>query len=116
MSTTTAERAAIIRNECYRLGTSLRASAPGRRAAIKKAGDLAYGYPVSKYGIEFYSAQIPGSTEWGVYATAVPVLDYQENMTQEAADLIVKRLEAWEDLVLVREFKKSGSAREVAYR
>lgn len=116
MTTTTAGRAAIIRNECYRLGVSLRASASSKRAAIKKAGDLDYAYPADKYGIRFYASVIPGSTEWGVYATAVPVLDYQANMTQEAADLIVKRLEAWEDMVLVREFKKSGSAREVAYR
>ena len=114
--TTTADRAAIIRNECYRLGVSLRASAAGKRAAIKKAGDLEYAYPATKYGITFYAGQIPGSTEWGVYATGVPVLGYRENLTQEAADLIVKRLRDWEDMVLVREFKKSGRAREVAYR
>lgn len=113
--TTRSETAAEIRSDAYRLGMALRKTANNKRDAAMHAASLSEHYPEDRHGIRFMGMLIPGTKDWGVYGVAVPLLDKGEPLEGDKVTELIRRAREW-PLVLVREFKTSGSARTTAHR
>ncbi|UZT28747.1 hypothetical protein [Nocardia phage NS-I] len=74
-------------------------------------------YPATEHGLTFDTEEIghlPGT--WGIYASAVPLLEPREVWDLGHVGALLKRLEAWGSPVLVRQFATSGTTRVTVHR